>query len=110
MQLPSSTLLINTKTFIWYISLFLKLLEKQERQKSKLICNIQALWEEIHFRRAMDKYGGLFNYLKYIRRYLVNVLAAYLIKNYSRDMDRRTTYKYIQLSSLAERKIMEFEA
>lgn len=31
-----------------------------------------------------------FNYLKYIRRYLVNVLPAYLIKNYSTDMDIRT--------------------
>lgn len=32
----------------------------------------------------------LFNYLKYIRRYLVNVLSAYLIKNYSTDVDIKT--------------------
>lgn len=45
----------------------------------------------------------LFNYLKYIRRYLVNVLSAYLIKNYSTDTDIRTQQP-------CREKIMEFEA
>lgn len=39
---------------------------------------------------------SLFNYLKYIRSYLVNVLSAYLIKNYSTDMDIRSQQSCIE--------------